>query len=103
MGDILAAESSLRGPPSREMGNCMCFYVPKDEEEDSIVDKTASNRSQPTQEERRRAAAEAADRRAAESNNRGIKDPNSVRRLEEKRAQIEQRQQAGDNIDNAPL
>ena len=56
-----------------------------------------------SQEERRRLAAEAADRRAAEANNRGIKDPASVRRMEEKRDQMEQRQQAGDNLDNAQL
>ena len=44
------------------------------------------------QEERRQQMAEAAEKRAQNQQTRGIKDPNSVKRMEQKRDQLEKRQ-----------
>ena len=47
--------------------------------------------------------AEAAERRAAQEENRGIKDPNSVKRLEQKQREVEQRQQQHTGGDSPTL
>ncbi|KAL5257480.1 hypothetical protein ACHWQZ_G012429 [Mnemiopsis leidyi] len=67
------------------MGNCLCLLVPDDDDECQPV-------TQPSNEERRRQLAEAAEKRAAGDRSRGVKDPGSVKRMEERRDELERRQ-----------
>jgi len=78
------------------MGNCMCFYVPDDDEEYQPV-------NQPSQEERRRQMAEAAEKRNEGQQARGVKDPGSIKRMEEKREELERRQAENVGTTNEPV
>ena len=54
------------------------------------------------QEERRQQMAEAAEKRAENQQARGIKDPGSVKRMEQKRDELEKRQSANVGTSNEP-